>query len=274
LANNKLGELVPPAGWKSVAKYSDGSGTKYIHNDGREQDDPPAGSKPEGIIAIANAIPDMGALSKLIFGGDYDSNKGTRPEPATLEVGMTEANFSNKNLGAGGAFIISAWITHKDKGALFSVDVSRNYIPEDKIQELDQHVRRNRLRPVLEDAKKTLTELDLKGRFLDAKDAIVLAEYIKDNGAMTSLNLASNMLYAEGAKIVAEAIKVTKCTPAIILVSFSCPSDFSINCCCLLLSAGYGGDDKLACGDEQNRGKRDDRDHRHCYEQGEYEDSL
>jgi hypothetical protein len=33
---------------------------------------------------------------------------------------MTEANFSNKNLGAGGAFIISAWITHKDKGALSS----------------------------------------------------------------------------------------------------------------------------------------------------------
>ena len=61
---------------------------------------------------------------------------------------------------------------------------------------------------------------------------------------MTSLNLASNNLRAEGAKVVAEAIKVTKCTPAIILVPFSCPSDFSINCCCLLLSAGYEGDDE------------------------------
>jgi hypothetical protein len=60
---------------------------------------------------------------------------------------------------------------------------------------------------------------------------------------MTSLNLASNNLKAKGAKIVAEAIKVTKCTPAIILVAFSCPSDFSINCCCLLLSAGHEGDD-------------------------------
>jgi hypothetical protein len=68
-----------------------------------------------------------------------------------------------------------------------------------------------------------------------------LAIGIKDNGAMTSLDLASNELGAEGAKIVAEAIQVTKCTPAIILVPFSCPSDFSINCCCLLLSAGYGG---------------------------------
>ena len=58
---------------------------------------------------------------------------------------------------------------------------------------------------------------------------------------MTSLNLASNRLEAEGAKIVAEAIKVTKCTAVIILVPLSCPSDFSINCCCLLLSAGYEG---------------------------------
>jgi hypothetical protein len=58
---------------------------------------------------------------------------------------------------------------------------------------------------------------------------------------MTSLNLASNELGAEGAKIVAEAIKVTMCAPAIIMAPFRCPSDFSNNCCCLLLSAGYGG---------------------------------
>jgi hypothetical protein len=58
---------------------------------------------------------------------------------------------------------------------------------------------------------------------------------------MTSLNLASTNLRAEGAKIVAEAIKVAMCTPAIILLPFACPSDFSINCCCLLLSPGHGG---------------------------------
>jgi hypothetical protein len=31
---------------------------------------------------------------------------------------MTEADFSSKSLGVGGAIIISAWISHKDKGAL------------------------------------------------------------------------------------------------------------------------------------------------------------
>jgi hypothetical protein len=119
------------------------------NNDGRA----PWIASPEGPIALADAIKDNGALSKLIFGGDPDPN-GRRYEPAILAVGMTEADLSNKNLGVGGAIIISAWLTHKD------------------------------------------------------------------NGAMTSLNLASNNLEAEGAKIVADAIKVTKCTPAIILEPF------------------------------------------------------
>jgi hypothetical protein len=95
-----------------------------------------------------------------------------------------------------------------------------------------------------------LTELDLSnvsgwGSTDGAGFAEELAVGLRDNWAMTSLNLASNNLRAEGAKIVAEAIKVTKCTPAILLVPFSCPSDFSINCCGLLESAGYGGDDKI-----------------------------
>jgi hypothetical protein len=70
---------------------------------------------------------------------------------------------------------------------------------------------------------------------------IALANVIPDMRAMTSLNLASNYLESRGAKIVVEAIKVTKCTPAISMAPFSCSSVFSINCCCLLLSAGYGG---------------------------------
>jgi hypothetical protein len=40
---------------------------------------------------------------------------------------MTEANFSNKNLGAGGYIIISAWLTHKDNGAMTSLSLASNY---------------------------------------------------------------------------------------------------------------------------------------------------
>jgi Ran GTPase-activating protein (RanGAP) involved in mRNA processing and transport len=47
---------------------------------------------------------------------------------------------------------------------------------------------------------------------------ISLADAIRDNGAMTSLNLASNSFGDEGAKIVAEAIKVNKCVVAVVTV--------------------------------------------------------
>ena len=48
--------------------------------------------------------------------------------------------------------------------------------------------------------------------------AIALADAIKTNGALTSLNLSRNKLRAEGAKYVAEAIKVN--VSAIRLVPF------------------------------------------------------
>jgi hypothetical protein len=47
------------------------------------------------------------------------------------------------------------------------------------------------------------TEVDLSGLGMDADDAIILASELPDKGGMTSLNLASNMLDVEGAKIIA-----------------------------------------------------------------------
>jgi hypothetical protein len=37
---------------------------------------------------------------------------------------MAEADFSNKNLGPGGAIIIGVWLTHRDKGGLSSLDLA------------------------------------------------------------------------------------------------------------------------------------------------------
>jgi hypothetical protein len=241
LASNNLGALVLPEGWTKKDEHFDRTWQEvFTHADGTKQIEHPG--KPEGIIALANAIPDMGALSKIIFGGDgYVSKKNgerVKAEPAALEAGMTEANLGNKNLGEGGAIIISAWIAHKDNGALFSVDVGNNDMPADKLQDIDHAVRSNRLRPIHEDSNKSLSEIDLSSRYLDAKDAIVVAEYIKDIGALTLLNLSSNSLKAEGGKIVAEAIKVTNNAMAVVLVPFSCLSDHWLNCCCLLLSTG------------------------------------
>jgi hypothetical protein len=68
---------------------------------------------------VAKAIADNKTLSRLVFGGNM------KPA-ATLELAMVQANFSNKNLGSGGATIITAWLTHKDNGALMNLDLASN----------------------------------------------------------------------------------------------------------------------------------------------------
>ena len=75
----------------------------------------------------------------------------------------------------------------------------------------------------------------------DMSGVTALADAIPDMGAMTSLNLALNYLRADGAKIIADAIKVIKCAIAVVLAPFSYSSDQWLNFCCLLLSAGYEG---------------------------------
>jgi hypothetical protein len=72
LAENNLGEWTLPEGWR-FGHHGDYSGDEfYKHTDGREiKEGVPEGSKQEGIIAVANAIPDMGALIKLDIGSNH-----------------------------------------------------------------------------------------------------------------------------------------------------------------------------------------------------------
>jgi hypothetical protein len=65
MASNNLGELAPPEGWTKKYDYFDGEYRNFFtHADGTKQIADP-GSKPFGVIALANVIPDMGALVKL-----------------------------------------------------------------------------------------------------------------------------------------------------------------------------------------------------------------
>jgi hypothetical protein len=87
---------------------------------------------------LAVGIKDNGALTKLIFGGAryHNGNKWVTAGPATLEVGMTKADLSSKHLAAGDAIIISAWISHKDNGALIKLDISSNHIGAEQERDL------------------------------------------------------------------------------------------------------------------------------------------
>jgi hypothetical protein len=94
LASNNLGALVLPAGWTHIRA------NVYRHIDGREQSDNPR--KPEGIIAIANAIPDMRALSTVIV--------NTFRLPIQDIRSKAELDFSGKGLKVEDAIIIAALI--------------------------------------------------------------------------------------------------------------------------------------------------------------------
>jgi hypothetical protein len=108
-------------------------------------------------------------------------------EPATLEVGMGEADFSNKNLGMRGAIIISAWITHRDKGALLVLSMSSNNLGVDGGKVLAEGLRGNNV----------ISELNIADNNLayygeDMSGIIILADVIKDMGALSKLDLSMN----------------------------------------------------------------------------------
>jgi hypothetical protein len=69
LASNDIGSIV---GWNEYEDYL------YRHSDGRHQKEKPAEEmgKPEGIIAIANVIPDMGAMTSLNLASNKLGVKG------------------------------------------------------------------------------------------------------------------------------------------------------------------------------------------------------
>ena len=85
MSSNNIGELVLPEGWTEKKGGWRGRETiGYKHTDGREQKDHPG--KPEGSIAIADAISANGALAslnmsnnKMLTADDFDLNAKLGP---------------------------------------------------------------------------------------------------------------------------------------------------------------------------------------------------
>jgi hypothetical protein len=82
VSHNNIGQLVLPEGWSEKTGLFGVDG--YTHTDGREQKENPG--KPYGVIAIANVIPNIGALTSLnladnrlcgTWTGKFSSSEGT-----------------------------------------------------------------------------------------------------------------------------------------------------------------------------------------------------
>jgi hypothetical protein len=102
------------------------------------------------------------------------------------------------------------------------------------------------LAPYLRDNTRLRTIVLSGGELGKDNDGLgLLVQALVTNTAVTTLDLSNNDLTAEGAEVVAEAIKVSDYAIAVVLAPFSCPTGHWLNCCCLLLSIGYGGVDVL-----------------------------
>jgi hypothetical protein len=139
--------------------------------------------------------------------------------PSTIAFGITDIA---SDIASGIASVITADIASdiSNKGAISSVNLLMNNIPMEEAEALTSIFIDHPTLKSLCGNSGDETELDMSGKGIGAVDAVMLAAEILGNGALTSLNLSSNNLNAEGAKIVAEAVKVTKCAIAVVLAPF------------------------------------------------------
>jgi hypothetical protein len=205
LAENTLGELVLPDGWDYYYKEE-----VYKHTDGREQKDSPC--KREGIIAIANAIPDMRAMTKLDMSKNYFAGAA-----AGKAIGdMLTGNSTLKDLDLSGCHLDSYAVKGISKGLAGNVALYELILKDNKLATAEAG---DALGEALE-GNTVLKELDISGNYWDNTAyghdksdgpgfAKGISKGLSGNGAMTSLNLASNAIGSEGAKHVAEAIHVS-----------------------------------------------------------------
>jgi Ran GTPase-activating protein (RanGAP) involved in mRNA processing and transport len=102
---------------------------------------------------------------------------------------------------------ISTWLTHRDTGALSIANVMGNSIGKEKLGKLQEIVRSTPILISLCGIADDATEADLSGLKMDADDAAILASELLDKGALSSLDVSSNILRADGAKALATALE-------------------------------------------------------------------
>jgi hypothetical protein len=162
------------------------------------------GKTPEGIIAIADAIPDMRALLLLNLSRNNLWVEGTKLLAEALKGNqmMTELDLSsnaatydgNKNGEMSG--IIALADTIKDMGALSATNVMGNRIGKEQLAKLQEIMRSKPNLVSLCGIGDHATEADLCGLGMDADDAAILASELPDKEALAKLDISSNNIAA------------------------------------------------------------------------------
>jgi hypothetical protein len=210
--------------------------------------DPPPGAKPEGAIALANAISDMGALSVLSLkskslgaDGGKALAEGLKGNSVITQLSLADNQLTNYGRDMSG--IIALADALPDMGALSVANVMGNKIGKEQLSKLQEIMRAKpnfvSLCGIADDA----TEADLSGLGMDADDAIVLASELPDKGALSSLKFASNNI---GGFVNRRGFHATPEGKHGIFFRSRQPLilDIRRSCCCSCCHQGYGGYDE------------------------------
>ena len=118
-----------------------------------------------------------------------------------------------ENIGPAGVKLIAEALRTSVTGGLTSIDVRQNNIAGNGAVQLAAAVLGNlkieifNKIPIKEMRANSLTELDLKGKYVGVEGGMVVAGLIPVMGALTVTNLLGNQLDAESAKMLAEVAK-------------------------------------------------------------------
>jgi Ran GTPase-activating protein (RanGAP) involved in mRNA processing and transport len=155
-----------------------------------------------GITALANAILDMGALTKF----DISKNDLRAEGGMALAAGLkgnqviTELNIGSSSLGlnpndrADTSGVAALADVLPGMRAISSINLLKNQIPVEQAQALVKIMQAKENLTTLCGLSREETELDFSGQYLGAGDAVLIANDISDMGALSVLNLASNNL--------------------------------------------------------------------------------
>jgi hypothetical protein len=118
---------------------------------------------------------------------------------------LTSLNLASNGIGIGGYEGFGGFIATpegpaaiadaiKDMRAISSINLLKNKIPVEQAQELVKIMQAKENLTTLCGLSRVETELNFSGQYLDAGDAMLIANDISDMRALSSLNLASNCL--------------------------------------------------------------------------------
>jgi hypothetical protein len=117
---------------------------------------------------------------------------------------------SGRWLGDGPGFAKELAVGISGNGALRSLHVGNNTIPEKELREIMgivMHMDRMKVLCEVPFKDKTLTELDVSGKNLGTEGALVVAEYLDGNEAISSVNLLKNNIGVQQARALVIILK-------------------------------------------------------------------